>query len=331
MKFTEIIGIDVSKDTLDVCLHSLNTFDMVDNTVKGFRSMITWVKKQTTCPVDEVLFCFEHTGIYSSMLVKYLSEKQLNFAMVPGLEIKRSLGIQRGKNDKVDAEKIALYAYHRRDEIEIYQTPEKSLSKLKELLSLREKLVRHRSGYQTTMKEQSRFLKKSDNKLLFSIPIKLINELEKQIDKIEQEIDNILEGNQTLKSLYDLITSIKGVGRQTALHIIVITNAFISFDNPRKLASYAGIAPFPYTSGTSIKGRTKVSQLANKKLKSLLSTCVLSAIRHDPELKLYYKRKTEQGKNTMCVKNAVRNKLVHRVFAVVKRGTPYVSTHDFAA
>jgi transposase len=331
MKFKEVIGIDVSKDTLDVCFHSLNTFEIVDNTTKGFRTLITWVKRQTKSPMDQILFCFEHTGLYSSILARYLAEKQINFALVPGLEIKRSLGIQRGKNDKVDAEKIALYAYRRRDEIETYQIPESSLIKLKQLLSLREKLVKHRTGYQSTLKEQSRFLKKSENVLLFLIPKKLITELDKQVDKIEQEIDLILDDNPKLKNMYELIISIKGVGRQTALHLIVTTNGFLLFDNPRKLASYAGIAPFPYSSGTSIKGRTKVSNLANKKLKSLLSSCATSAIQYDPELKLYYKRKTEQGKSKMSVINAVRNKLVHRIFAVVKRGTPYVSTYNYAA
>jgi transposase len=331
MKFKEVIGIDVSKDTLDVCIHSLNTFKKVDNTIKGFRTLISWVKKQTGSSMDQVLFCFEHTGLYSSMLARYLSEEQIYFAIVPGLEIKRSLGIQRGKNDKVDAEKIALYAYHRRDEIETYQIPESSLIKVKQLLSLREKLVKQRSGYQATLKEQSRFLKKSENVLLFSIPSKLIKELDKQAAKIEQEIDLVLDDNPKLKKMYKLIISIKGVGRQTALYLIVITNGFLLFDNPRKLASYAGIAPFPYSSGTSIKGRTKVSNLANKKIKSLLCSCALSAIQHDPELKLYYKRKTEEGKSKMKVNNAVRNKLVHRIFAVVKRGTPYVSTYNFAA
>ncbi|MEX2410508.1 MAG: IS110 family transposase [Candidatus Paceibacterota bacterium] len=331
MKFKEAIGIDVSKDTLDACFHSFNSYRVVENTTKGFRSLILWVEKQAPCTMDQIIFCFEHTGIYSSMLAKYLSEKRINYVIVPGLEIKRSLGIQRGKSDIVDAEKIALYAYHRKDDITTYQMPETSIYKLKELLSLREKLVKQRAGYQATLKEQKRFLKKLENPLLFTIPEKLIKELKKQVDKIELEIDAIIYNNSKMKSLYELIISINGVGRQTALHLIVITNGFLLFDNPRKLASYVGIAPFPYRSGTSIKGRSKVSNLANKKLKSLLNTCAISAISYDPEIKLYYKRKIADGKSKMSTVNAVRNKIVHRIFAVVKRGTPYVSTHDYAA
>jgi len=331
MKFKEVIGIDVSKPTLDVCLHSLGSCLIIDNTKIGYRKLIFWVDKQTSCTMEQVLFCFEHTGLYSSQLARYLSEKQLNFILVPGLEIKRSLGIQRGKNDEIDAKNIALYAFRRKSEIKPYQMPDKSITKLRQCLSLREKLVKQRGGYMATFKEQSRFLNKSENKLLFSIPKKLIKQLNKYIKTIEQRLDLIIAENSEVKKNYNLITSITGIGKQTALHLIVITNNFLSFKNHRKLASYAGVAPFPYSSGISIKGRTKVSNLANKKLKSLLSSCALSAIHNDPELGFYYNRRIEKGIHKMNTINVIRNKLLARVFAVVKRGTPYVNTHAFAA
>ena len=331
MKFQEFIGIDVSKSTLDACLHSLGISLDVENSKSGYRKIISWVKKNSDFPLDQVLFCFEHTGLYSFSLACYLSERNMSFILVPGLDVKLSLGIQRGKSDKVDAQKIAMYAFRRKDEVTPYQLPEKSLIKLRQLLSLREKLVKHRAGYEGTLKEQSRVLKIKDNALLFSIPKKLIRLLDIQIDNIEQEINLILEASPEIKKKYELIISIIGIGRQTALNLIVITNNFLLFDNHRKLASYAGVAPFPHTSGTSIKGRTKVSNLANKKLKSLLSSCASSAIQHDPELKLYYKKRTEKGVHKMNTINAVRNKLLARVFAVVKRGTPYVTMYKYAA
>ena len=331
MKFKEVIGIDVSKFTLDACLHSLGLSLVVENSKSGYRKIISWGKKNSDFPLDQVLFCFEHTGLYSFNLACYLSEKNVNFILVPGLDVKLSLGIQRGKSDKVDAQKIALYAFRRKDEITPYQIPEKSLTKLRQLLSLREKLVKQRAGYEGTLKEQSRVLKIKDNALLFSIPKKLVRLLDKQINSIEQEINLILEASPEIKRKYELIISITGIGRQTALNLIVITNNFLLFNNHRKLASYAGVAPFPYTSGTSIKGRTKVSNLANKKLKSLLSSCATSAIQHDPELKMYFQKRTEKGIHKMNTINAVRNKLLARVFAVVRRGTPYVRICRYAA
>ncbi len=331
MKFKETIGIDVSKLTLDACIHSQEKMIQVTNNKKGYLKLLSWVKKSALCSIEDILFCFEHTGIYSFALSCFMSEMKLNYILVPGLEIKRSLGIQRGKNDQIDAKKIAQYAYRRRDEVTIYKAPDKCLNKIRQLLSLREKLVRQRSGLMSALKEQVNIIDKSENRLMFSIPNKLIIELNKQIDKLEKELDFILEESIDIMENFRLITSITGIGKQTALLIIIVTNNFLWFNDAKKLASYAGVAPFPFTSGTSIKGKTKVSSLANKKLKSLLSSCAVSAIRNDPEMKLYFKRRTESGKHKMNTINAVRNKLLSRVFAVVKRRTPYVALSKHAA
>lgn len=269
--------------------------------------------------------------MYSNILASFLSEKQISYVIVPGLEIKRSLGIQRGKNDQIDAKKIAQYAYRRRDEVILYQLPEKSINMIRQLLSLRERLVKQRAGFEATLNDQRDFIDRSDNILLFSVPKKLIKELSIQIERLERAIDVVLGENPDIMNNYRLISSIAGIGRQTALHLIVITNNFLLFDDCKKLASYAGVAPFPYTSGISIRGKTKVSSMANKKLKSLLSACAVSAIKTDPEMKVYYKRRTDEGINKMNTINAIRNKLLARVFAVVKRGTPYVKMFRYAA
>ena len=91
----------------------------------------------------------------------------------------------------------------------------------------------------------------------------------------------------------------------------------------RKLACYSGVAPFVYESGTSIRGRTGVSKFANNELKKVLHMAAISSVKHNPDLKQYFQRKVLEGKNKMSVINAVRNKLLHRVVAVIKRGTPY--------
>jgi len=269
MKFEEVIGIDVSKLTLDACIHSQQIFTQVPNTKKGYLKLLSWASKSTGCSLERALFCFEHTGMYSYALACYMSEKQMNYIMVPGLEIKRSLGIQRGKNDRVDAMRIAQYAYRRREEVTTYQLPEKSINRIRQLLSLREKLVRQCAGYEASLKDLSDFIESSENKLLVGVQRNMVKALGREIEKVETEIDRVLEGSPDIMNNYKLITSITGVGRQTALHLIIVTNNFLSFDDHRKLASYAGVAPFANTSGTSIKGRTKVSPLANRKLKSL--------------------------------------------------------------
>ena len=116
-----------------------------------------------------------------------------------------------------------------------------------------------------------------------------------------------------MKELYDLITSVVGVGTRTAVAMIVYTNEFENFTDARQLACYSGVVPFQKESGSSVRGRTRVSKMCNHTLKSLLHLSALSAVRHDPELKAYYEKKKAEGKNPMSVLNGVRNKLVHRI------------------
>jgi len=141
----------------------------------------------------------------------------------------------------------------------------------------------------------------------------------------------IIETEEKLNQQYKLITSIPGIGMKTAIYLIIATKGFDAFDDWRKLACYAGVAPFPYQSGTSIKGRNKVHPLADKKLKSLLNMCAICAIRYDKELRAYYERKIKEGKSKMLVINNVRCKLLSRVFAVINRKTPFINTFKFAS
>jgi transposase len=106
---------------------------------------------------------------------------------------------------------------------------------------------------------------------------------------------------------------------------------FTAFDNWRQMACYAGVAPFEYTSGTSIRGKTKVNHLADKTMKSMLQMCVLSAIKYDNQIKLYFEKKKTEGKNPMLVMNNIRCKLLARAFAVINRGTPFVKISNYAA
>ncbi len=326
MNFKETIGIDVSKSTIDVRLHCKNLINEFANNQSGYKRLIQWVLSSTKLKKDTVLFAFEHTGLYSYRLSVYLSEHNFRYILIPGLELRRSMGIARGKDDQIDAGKIALYAYRRKDEITPYELPSNEITKIKRLLSLRERLVKQKAGYEVTLKENKQFIRKNDNLVLFKVLEKMIVELKKQIDILNQELSNHISNDDHLKKIYELITSIKGIGPQTALFMIAFTNGFTRFENWRKFACYSGIAPFPHQSGISIKGRTKVSHLANKKMKSLLSSYASTAILCNPEMKQYYERRLAEGKNKMCVLNNIRNKLLARIFAVINRGTPYVNT-----
>ena len=331
MNIKEVVGIDIGKLTNEARLHTSQKTLEFKNSKEGFIKLENWVLNNTDCNRSHIIFAFEHTGLYSHPLSVFLSEKKYPFIFIPGLELKRSMGIVRGKNDKIDAKRIANYTYEKREKVKPYQMPDDDIIQIKRLLSLREKLVGHRSGYKSTLGEYKQFIKKKDNKMLFDVHEKMINELTKQINKIEKELDDIIKGNNQLKQMYDLIISIDSIGPQTALFLIAFTHGFTRFKNWRKMAAYCGIAPFPNQSGISIRGKTKVSQIANNKLKTLLDLCAKSAIQYNAEMRQYYKKRIEEGKTKMGTINIIRNKLLSRAFAVVERGTPYVNFSKYTA
>jgi len=331
MKILDTVGIDISKLSFDAKIHGSQTYAKFENKKKGFKELVNWAYKNSSISKENILFVLEHTGLYSYEISVYFTDNKIPFVLVPGLEIKRSLGLSRGKDDKVDAKNIAKYAYRLRDEIKPYKLPSKQIQALKRLLSLRERFVKQRTGYKASIKEQKRVLIKKENNVLFETQKKMIEYLNKQITKIENEIECIIKSDEELNLQLELITSIKGIGKQTALFLIVYTHGFTRFNNWRKFASYSGIAPFPNQSGTSLRGKTKLSNLANKKLKSLLDLCAKSSIQYNVEMIKYYNKRIDEGKNKMSTINIIRNKLLARVFAVVQRKSPYVDFLKYAA
>jgi len=330
MKYKESLGIDVSKNTFDAYLFTQKLSAKFENNSAGFKKLFQWVKKSKV-NFNELIICFEHTGIYSIALALFFESKDQYYTIVPGIEIKRSIGMVRGKNDKVDAFRIAEYAFLRREVIKPYKLPSKNILKLQKLISLRLKLVKHRASYKSNIKDLKNIISVAKNATLFGTQEKMISYTSKQIDRIESEIKELIKSDNSLNQIYNLIISVKGVGLVLAVNFIVTTNCFSSFSDSRKYACYCGIAPFSYQSGSSIHSASKISHYANKKMKALLNVAAWSAIQHDKELKEYFSKRIQKGKSKMSTVNIIRNKIVHRVFAVVKRGTPFVELNKHAA
>ena len=152
----------------------------------------------------------------------------------------------------------------------------------------------------------------------------IMDVLTQEIKEAEKEIKYLLRSDESLQNNYELMNSITGIGFATAVHLLIVTENFSRFKEVRKLICYCGVAPFEHSSGTSIRGKMRVSQLANKKLKSLLTMAAISAIQHDPEIKDKYEKKVKEGKAKMCALNIIRAKLLERIFAVIKRQSPYI-------
>jgi transposase len=327
----ESVGIDVSKKTIDVYLYVRGLSAQFSNDKKGFKELLLWVKKNSGVDPSHVAFCFEHTGIYSMCLADFLNEIKVLFVIVPGLEIKKSLGMARGKNDKVDAKRIAEYLYLRRHQLKQTVLPARHLIQIKALLALRDRMVKQKAGYEAALKEMKIAFPIKELPQLFKAQEKILNTLAAAILEIEEKVHNLIIEDEEMKRIYKLLNSIKGIGPVVAAHLLVITNVFTAFQNSRQLACYCGVAQFENQSGTSLKSNSKVSHMANKKLKSLITMSAMSAIQHDPEIRQYYNRRIENGKSSFSTINTVKNKLLHRAFAVVKRGTPYVNIQKWAA
>lgn len=333
-KYRLMIGIDVSKNKLDVCFlydpdAKKHTFLIVSNDSKGIRKVLNSIKK-SGIDINDVLFCFENTGVYSMSLAYNLDKSNADYWEVPAIEIKRAKGISRGKTDKTDARDIAFYAHTHLHKLKLSKMPEKDIMKLRLLFTEREKLLKSIQVFEAT-NEIKEFIEKEITKDVLSINEKTLKQLHRILSETERKMQAIIKENQEISRQNELIQTVPGVGPQTAIYLIVTTKCFKSFSNWRKMACYAGVAPFEYSSGSSIKGRTKVHQLADKKMKSLLTMCALNAKKYDKEIAIYFQRKVKEGKKPILVMNAIKCKVLSRVFATVKRGTPYVNTYNFAA
>jgi transposase len=238
------------------------------------------------------------------------------------LRINRSLGIQRGKNDKIDAIRIAQYAVKNCNEIELYRPVPQILERMKILIKAREQLVHFKADLNKYPNEAKLFAPEMAK--LAQRQVRKSNKcFDDEIKRIEGELQALILSDEKLNTTVGLVTSVTGIGIMTALYFIIFTNFFTRYQNPKQLACYCGVVPFEHTSGSSVQKRSRVHHMANKTMKKHLHMCALSAIRHDPELKIYYERKADEGKNKMLILNNVRNKLVLRVCAVVKRQKPY--------
>ncbi len=328
-KASRIIGADLSKRKIDLHDHQSGTHVCIDNSNTGFRQLLKWFKR-LDINVSEVMIVMEHTGLYSYCFEQLLHQEAISFCKLPALVIKRSQGFVRGKTDKVDAKRIAKYGFDHQEELKAEEVPSAALLQLQHLYSTRESLVKTKSAMLNGIKELQNIGMKSSNPAL-KAQLSLLKTCEQQIASIEKEIDLLIEKNEDLQTNHTLLLSIKGVGRIVSIATILKTKNFKRFNNARKFACYSGTAPFEHSSGSSVRGKTRVSHLADKSMKTLLDLAAKSAINHDKELKHYYQQKVASGKPKMSVINVVRNKIIYRMFAVIKRQTPFKEDYLIAA
>lgn len=324
-----IIGIDVSKEKLDVCLTGdgkIISETLVTNHPKAITGCLKDLLKANS--VADFLICAEYTGQYIYPLCCACGELGIDLWLENPAQIKYRSGVQRGKNDKLDARKIADYAILFSHKVQLFSLPEKSIAALRQLISERDMYVCDKAKYKGQLTDQKDFMDKDDYKNKSIRLEKLITNLENAIEQIETQIQRVIDNDQTLSRQHELLCSVEGIGDKTAIKMIVETNAFRDFKDPRKFSCHAGVAPFCFESGTSQKSRNKLSNRADKSIKTLLHMAALSATRTKGELHDYYVSKVAQGKNKMSVINAIRAKLVLRMFAVIRKDQFYQKNYS---
>lgn len=314
-----IIGIDISSKTLDICIKEDSKLDylVIDNQIKAIGSFFKKFKEKN------VIVAMENTGRYNWNLYEVLEGFSFKTYVIPPLHLKRSLGLTRGKNDKIDALRICNFIFKNQQETLQWQPTPLPVKKLKILITERGSRIKMKRSLLMQQKDYKLMKATGLDKELLKLNKQIIKKLDDQIIIIEKRLEEVIQSNEKLQVQAKLIQSVPGVGKVLAWNILAKTEGFTCIVDPRKLACYSGVVPFEHQSGSSIYHRPRVSLFADKQLKTILHLAAMSAIRLDNDLRVYYQRKVGEGKNKMSVLNAVRNKIIHRIFAVIKNQTPY--------
>lgn len=321
------IGVDVSKKKLDFCVLSEGKAVLEETVPNHFKSVLHLLRElESEHGVDasHALVCAEHTGGYTFQLAEACEASGYPLWLENAAQIKYSSGVQRGKSDKVDARRIAAYASRFRDKARLWARPSAEIERLRHLESERSLYVSDLGKYKGQLRDQGEHMPKALYERKARRLRTLIRELERTVAAVTEEMEAVVRSNGALSRQMELLQSVEGVGPVVALNMVVSTGGFTRFDDSRKFNCHAGIAPFSYSSGTSLRSRARVSHRADKTLKTLLHLAAVSVVhRKEGELKRYYERKVAEGKNKMAVINALRAKIVARMFAVIKRNEFY--------
>ncbi|PKQ46020.1 IS110 family RNA-guided transposase [Confluentibacter flavum] len=316
------IGIDISSKTLDLCIKKDGqvAYSTIGNTIKECDKFF---KKYAAIKDAAIYVAMENTGRYNYNLYEALEGFSFLVYVINPIHIKKSLGLVRGKNDRIDAERITLFIEKNHMDLPQWKPSTESIKQLKVLQAERKYRVKIKSGLLRQRSDYKVMNANGMDKELLKLNESLIRNIDAQISKIEAKIQFIIGNDERLREQVNRIRTIPGVGKVLAWMVLSKTEGFTKIDNPRRMACFAGVVPFEHQSGTSLKYRPRVSIFADKELKKVLHLAAMSAIRLENDLRVYYLRKIEEGKNKMSILNAIRNKIIHRIFALIKNQTFY--------
>ena len=311
-----VIGIDVSKKQLDVCV----IFDgkikkkIVDNSVSGFKSLRNWISKNN---IKNPHICMESTGCYSEGVAEFFHELGFKVSVVNPLRIKafRNSKLIRQKTDSVDAQVIAEFCLLNNPAPWTPTSPER-----KELHNINVRI----SALKAEVNRSSNALENENlSKLIQKSIHDEIKFLKKQVALLEDEAQKIINSNQHLKEQFDRITEIKGVGEKLALAIIADMPDVSNFQKSGQFSAFAGVSPAHFQSGSSVRGKSHISRLGSKSIRKVLYMSALVVKNRNPYFQKFVHKLQKKGKAPKVIIIAIMRKLMCILFGMLKNSSNF--------
>lgn len=305
------IGIDISKSTFDAFSEELGHLKFSNNK-EGFKAFKKLLSKKDHCVM-------EATGCYHLQLANYLYERDFKVSVENPLVIKRFIQMkkQKVKTDKHDAYMIAKYGEEQNPKL---WEPEPAFIEEGKLIT---------TLIQMYVKQQTQLKNKLDNLrsggvekgvMVRSLHLQL-KRIKVEIKKLESSLEGLLKKHS--ENVLTNIRSIPGIGKKTAMLMMVTTNNFRDFDSAKQVTAYVGLAPTERSSGSSIRGRSYISKKGDPMLRHHLFMCSFTACQNNPQCRALYERIVAKGKSKKLALIAVCNKLIKQAFGVVKNDLIY--------
>lgn len=323
------VGIDVAAETVAAGLltelgQEIILLPDIANTVDGFQVIEQWLRDHQAIPENTVI-CFEATGVYGEALSYYLSSKRYSVAVEPPLKVKRAFHQGTHKTDAVDSCQIAEYAYRFFDELHIWAPPELLLDQMKVLLSVRNHFIIQKTANNNALRALEK--KYHPTPMATIMYRQAIEDLTENIKALDKEIKRLLDSDQSYRKLISILTSVTGIGMILAANLLVLTKGFTMQVSHKNIASYVGICPLQYTSGTSVHRKPTSRHFGPGTFRKLLYLASLSVSTHNPTFRQYYLRKVAEGKPKRLVLNNIGNKLLKVVCALVKDQAMFIPNY----
>lgn len=323
---THVLGIDIASETFVARaisvepLQAIGNHDPFSNNNEGFAACVSWSSELGLIPA-QTLIVVEATGVYWEALALHFHQEGFPVSVVNPAQVKyyaRSV-LQRGKSDALDAELIARFGATMNPRI---WTPPSALSEELQVL------MRQRDAYVAMLTQEKCRLHSYQrsghpSKKAIAVSKRTIAFLQRQIKELDTNFKDSIRQDAHWQQLYELLQTVPGIGAITAGVFLTETNALELFHSAKQLTAYAGIAPAPYSSGSSVYRKPRISKIGNPRLRRALYLSALSSIRFNPAMRIFYLRLVSRGKSKKLIAVAIARKLLVLCFAICKSLKPF--------